>query len=215
MITTPERIQRLASEIEKDQSLLDTIKADEDKIAKALAEAIGDHDAKVRAAQGSEKALADIRDLMAKTTDARIRLAREVECGQFMLAQARAQFGPFEPASGELIADGITRGTVGTLAFPVVRVARPVTGDNGAAVCGQPECGGELFQRDDVWMHVRTDTHACKPEAADDPLRLQVLDQDKAREAVTCICGTPGMNYEGPQRDCPVHGEQQDGGDRS
>lgn len=189
MITTPERIQRLASEIEQDQALLDTIKTDEDKVAAALAEAIADHDAKVRAAQGSEQALAAIRDLMAKTAEARIRLAREVECGQFMLAQARTQFGPFEPPSGDPIADGITRGTTGTLAFEAVRVARPVSGDNGAVVCGQPECGGELFQQDGIWIHTSTETHTCKLEPAattrtDDPLHLQVLDPAEVREAV-------------------------------
>lgn len=218
MTATPERIHRLASEIEQDLARLAAVQSDEDKVAKALAGAITDHDAKVRAARGSEKALAATRDLMAKTTEDRIRLAREVECGQFMLAQARAQFGPFGPPSGDPIADGITRGTTGTLAFEVIRAARPVSGENGAVVCGQPECGGELVQQDGVWIHASTEAATCKVEAAaetrtDDPLRLQQLDQGAVRGAVTCICGTPGLNYEGPQRGCPVHGEQQVGGE--
>lgn len=24
---------------------------------------------------------------------------------------------------------------------------------------------------------------------------------------LACICGTPGLNYAGPERDCPTHGE--------
>ncbi len=25
--------------------------------------------------------------------------------------------------------------------------------------------------------------------------------------ALACICGTPGLTYAGPERDCPTHGE--------
>ncbi|MES2342902.1 MAG: hypothetical protein V4597_14600 [Pseudomonadota bacterium] len=182
MITTPDRIQRLASEVEQDLARLATVKADEDKVARALAEAIADHDAKVRAAQGSEKALADIRDLMAKTTADRIRLDREVKCGQFMLTQAHTQFGPFEPPTGEAIADSITRGTIGTLAFPAIRAARPVSGDNGAVVCGQPECGLELVQQDGTYIHTSTGTHTCNAEAA--PALQEGTDGDPTRRTV-------------------------------
>jgi hypothetical protein len=32
-----------------------------------------------------------------------------------------------------------------------------------------------------------------------------------AQLANQCTCGTPGLNYEGPQRDCPIHGEAIEG----
>ncbi len=90
---------------------------------------------------------------------------------------------PAEPPAPAPIAEAITRGTVGTLAFPAVRVAQPWAREDGATVCGQPECGGELFQRGDIWIHIGTDMTTCTAEA-DDPLRLQVLDQGEVREAV-------------------------------
>lgn len=97
---------------------------------------------------------------------------------------------PAEPPAPAPIGDRIGRVDVGTLAFPVVRVAQPWAREDGATVCGQPECGGELTQQGDVWVHLGTDTTTCKPEAAaetrpdDDPTRFQKLDPAVVHEAV-------------------------------
>lgn len=192
MIPEPERVQQLAAAVDQDLARLHEVQADEDKVAAALVAADEDERTARDELARAEKATRETRELLASTASRRAALAREVEISQFMLDQARGRFGPFGQEGAEphlLIADGIGRGAVGTLAFPAIRAARPVSGDNGAVVCGQPECGKELVQRGDLWIHTGTEAHNCNSEVgtetrADDPLRLQQLDQGEVREAV-------------------------------
>lgn len=69
---------------------------------------------------------------------------------------------------------------------------------------GTPNLGAEIAYSDE--FHSDDWPHGWYPLTREDVEAL-LVERDKLCELVaTCVCGTPGLTYEGPVADCPVHG---------
>jgi hypothetical protein len=56
-----------------------------------------------------------------------------------------------------------------------------------------------------VWRHAFVPAEPEGPTAAQEAALQELTDLRQETEA-ECTCGTPGLDFEGPQADCPTHG---------